>query len=168
VIGTSQDPGLIEARAWVSIPVLGYGETAAHVATMIAQRVSFVGFIPELEDPITQNMRRVGLGQRLGPFAFVSTGPHSVEAAFGGDPGPFVDAFHQAARGAVEGGAEAIVPADGLTNEIVAAAGVRDVDGAVVIDANGVLVKMAEAFVEFQRLGILTKPRRGDYTRAGP
>lgn len=165
VIGTSQDPGLIEARGWAQIPVLGYGETASHIAAMLAQRFSFVGFIPELAEPITANMRRQGFADRLGPFAFVSTGPQSIEAAFSGNPSPFIEAFHAAARTAIAGGAEVVIPADGLTNEILFAAGVREVDGAPVIDANGLLIKMAELFVDLRRQGQIAKPTRGYYNR---
>lgn len=61
VIGTSQDPGLWEARALASIPVLGYGETAFHFAAMTGRRFAVVGFIPELAEPIAENLRRYGL-----------------------------------------------------------------------------------------------------------
>lgn len=165
VIGTSQDPGLVDAKAWADIPVLGYGETAAHVAAMLGQRFSFVGFIPELATPIAENMSRYGLADHLGPFAFLSTGPESVEAAFGGTTRPFIETFLQAARTTLVGGAEVIIPADGLTNEIVFAAGIREVDGAMVIDANGLLVKMAELFVDLRRMGVIAKPGRGYHNR---
>ncbi len=161
VIGTSQDPGLVEAKAWADIPVLGFGETAAHVAALISQRFSFVGFIPELEAPITHNMRRAGLAEHMGPFAFIAGGPESVVAAFAGAPAPFVAAFHDAVRTVLAAGAEAIIPADGLTNEILVASGIRAVDGAPVIDANGLLVKMAELAVDLRRMGIIDKPARG-------
>jgi allantoin racemase len=169
VIGTSQDPGLVEAKAWAGIPVLGFGETAAHVAALISQRFSFVGFIPELEAPITHNMRRAGLAERMRPFAFIAGGPERVVAAFAGAPAPFVAAFHDAVRTVLAAGAEAIIPADGLTNEILVASGIRAVDGAPVIDANGLLVKMAELAVDLRRMGIIDKPARGYYNgRPGP
>ena len=63
------------------------------------------------------------------------------------------------------GGAEVIIPADGLTNEILFAAGIREVDGATVIDANGLLVKMAELFVDLRRMGVIAKPGRGYHNR---
>src|SRR5215204_2127303 len=46
VIGSSQDPGLWEARALSRIPVLAYGETAFHFAAMTGRRFAVVGFIP--------------------------------------------------------------------------------------------------------------------------
>ncbi len=165
VIGTSQDPGLAEAKAWADIPVLGYGETAAHVACMLGQRFCFVGFIPELAEPIGANMRRYGLAHRMGSLVPVPAGPDSIEAAFQGTPGPYIDAFRQAARTAAAGGAEVLIPGEGLTNEILFAAGVREVDGVPVVDANGLLIKMAELFVDLRRLHLVDRPKVGYYNR---
>jgi allantoin racemase len=163
VIGTSQDPGLREARGWVDIPVLGYGETAAHVAAIVGERVGFVGFIPELAEPIAENLRRYGLDRRLAGFSFVGSGPESVAAAFEGRPEAFLASFHDAAAQVIAAGADVLVPADGLTNEILVAAGLRALDGVTVIDANGLLVTAAEYFVDLRRAGVVGRPGRGYY-----
>lgn len=165
VIGTAQDPGLIEARAWARMPVLGFGETAMHVATILGQRFSFVGFIPELAEPLAANARRYGLADRLGPFAVVEGGPQVVEQAFAGEPRTFLQAFELAARRVIEGGVEVIIPGDGLTNEILVSSEIRAVDGVPVLDANGLLVKMAEQFVDLLHLGVIGKPATGYYNR---
>lgn len=168
VIGTSQDPGLQEARALADIPVLGYGETAAHVACLLGTRFSFVGFIPELAEPIAANMRRYGLQDRLGPFSYIEGGPQLVEEALQGHPEVFVDAFRQAARRALRGGADIIVPGEGIPNEILVAAGVTEVDGAPIVDANGLLVKMAELMVDLQQLGVARTSRLSYFLRRPP
>jgi len=165
VIGTAQDPGLAEARAWARIPVLGFGETAMHTAAMLGRCFSFVGFIPELAEPLAANARRYGLADRLGPFAFVEGGAHAVEQALAGEPQAFLQAFESAARRVVDGGAEVIIPGDGLTNEVLVGAAVRAVDGVPVLDANGLLIAMAEQFVDLFRLGVLGKPATGYYNR---
>ncbi len=168
VIGTSQDPGLQTARALVDIPVLAYGETAAHVACMLGTRFSFVGFIPELAEPLAANMRLYGLADRLGPFSYIEGGPELVERALGGDPGPFVDAFKSAAHRAMAGGADVIVPGEGIPNEILAAAEVFEVDGAPILDANGLLVKMAELMADLVRLCIARTSRLSYFLRRPP
>jgi allantoin racemase len=165
VIGTAQDPGLIEARAWAQVPVLGFGETAMHIASMLGQRFSFVGFIPELAEPLNANARRYGLGERLGPFAVVEGGSQATEQAFAGESHAFLQAFEQAARTVVAAGAEVIIPGDGVTNEILVASEIRAVDGVPVLDANGLLVKMAEQFADLFRLGAIGKPAVGYYNR---
>lgn len=165
VIGTDQDPGLLEARAWAQIPVLGYGETAMHLAAILGQRFSFVGFIPELAEPLTANVRRYGLSERLGEFGPVEGGAKVVEQAFAGEPAPFLRAFADAARKVIARGADVIIPGDGLTNEILVASEIRAVDDTPVLDANGLLVKMAEQFVELFRLGLIGRPTTGYYNR---
>jgi allantoin racemase len=168
IIGTSQDPGLQAARAVADIPVLGYGETAAHVASMLGTRFAFVGFIPELAEPIAANMRTYGLQEKLGAFAYVEGGPGLVEEALQGRPGPFVDAFLRAARRSVSSGADVVVPGEGIPNEILVAAGVTEVDGAPILDVNGLLVKMAELMVDLQQLGIARTSRLSYFLRRPP
>ncbi len=165
VIGTAQDPGLVEARAWASIPVLGFGETAMHVAAIIGRRFAFVGFIPELAEPLAANAERCGLAGRLAPFRAVEGGPDMVERAFGGDASPFVAAFQEAARAAMRDGADILIPGDGLTNEILVSSEIRTVEGIPVVDANGLLVKVAELFAELFRAGVIGKPGTGYYHR---
>ncbi|HET6946817.1 MAG TPA: aspartate/glutamate racemase family protein [bacterium] len=165
VIGTAQDPGLTEARAWASIPVLGFGETAMHVAAIIGQRFAFVGFIPELAEPLASNARRYGLGDRLMPFRAVEGGPEIVERSFSGDVTPFMGSFSRASHQAIEAGTDVIIPGDGLTNEILVMAEVRAVDGVPVVDANGLLLKMAEQFADLFRAGVIGKPATGYYNR---
>lgn len=165
VIGTSQDPGLLEARAWARIPVLGFGETAAHLAAMVGRRFGFVGFIPELAEPIAANMARYGLADRVASFSFLAVAPEAIERAFSGRPQEVLDTFETSARTTIDAGADVIIPADGLTNEIVYAAGVRKVDGVPIVDANGLLIKMAEVFVDLWAGGLLGKPETGYYHR---
>lgn len=165
VIGTAQDPGLTEARAWASIPVLGFGETAMHVAAMVGRRFAFAGFIPELAEPLADNARRYGLGERLTGFHPVVGGPVMVERAFAGDLKPFVEAFQAAARTAAASGADMLIPGDGLTNEILVLAEVTTMEGLPVVDANGLLVTMAGEFAGLFRAGVIGKPATGYYNR---
>lgn len=165
VIGTAQDPGLTEARAWATIPVLGFGETAMHVAGIIGQRFAFVGFLPDLAEPLAVNARRYGLAERMAPFRAVPGGPELVERAFAGDTQPFVDAFRTAAHMAIGDAADVLIPGDGLTNEIVAMVELRAVEGVPIVDANGLLLKMAEQFADLFRAGVIGKPGIGYYNR---
>jgi allantoin racemase len=167
VIGTSQDPGLVEARAWARIPVLGFGQVAAHVASVLGARFGHVGFIAELADPIRVNLLRDGLAHRWVGFHPLGTGPRELLAALDGDAAPFREAFTAAAHAAIAAGAEVLIPGDGVTNEALVAAGLDAVDGVPVIDANGLLVKAAELFVDLRTLGVATPPTTG-YAHSRP
>lgn len=155
IIGTSQDPGLVAARGLVEIPVVAYGETALHVASMLAPRFGVVGFIPELEEPIRDNAARYGLNARLVACTYTRTGPEQVHAALQGQSGPFLDAFREAARTAIAAGAQVLIPGEGLPNEILVREEITDIDRVPVLDPDGLLIKFAELFVEARVLGLV-------------
>lgn len=156
IIGTSQDPGLWEARALAGIPVLGYGETAFHFAAMTGRRFAVVGFIPELQEPITENIRRYGLTDWLVGFEYpAELDADAIVAAIGGEPTAFLDSFRFAAAQAARRGAEIIVPGEGLPNELLVHLGVRHIAGAAILDPDGLLVAMAEQQVRLRRSGVV-------------
>lgn len=168
VIGASQDPGLAEARAVANIPVLGYGETAFHLAAMTGRSFGLVGFIPELEEPIRDNLARYGLLARLRAFAYLDAGTESVIDALRGEPKRFLDSFAKAADQITAAGAEVIIPGEGLPNEILWGAGVRNHAGAAVLDVDGALVKAAELLVDLRQLGCLPESGNGYRSRRPP
>ncbi len=165
VIGTSQDPGLREARAMVGIPVVGYGETAFHFCAMGGQKFGVVGFIPELAEPIAENIDRQGLSKWCVGFAHLTGGADAIRRAFAGEHGQFLDDFTAAASSLVERGAECIVPGEGLPNELLVHLGVRDVGGAPVVDADGLAVRLAAFLVEMRQCGVLGAPTTGYWHR---
>lgn len=168
VIGTSQDPGLREARSLVGIPVVGYGETAFHFAAMAGQRFGVIGFIPELAEPLADNIERYGLRRWFTGFEYLSGGAETLRAAFAGDHDRFLSDFRAAAAALLARGAEAIVPGEGLPNELLVHLGVSEVDGAPVIDADGLAVRHAAFLVESRRLGVVGPTTRGYWHRKLP
>lgn len=165
VIGTSQDPGLAEARSLAGIPVLGYGETSYHVAGMTGHDFAIVGFIPELAEPLAENIAKAGLTQRFRGFSYIAGGAQVVPNALQGDIEPFLEAFRTAARAAIAAGAQLILPGEGLPNEILVHEGVFDIDGVPILDPDGLIVKMAENLVDLHRMGILSRSSAGYWKR---
>lgn len=168
VVGASQDPGLAEARALTNIPVLGYGETAFHLAAMTGRSIGVVGFIRELEEPLRENLERFGLTSRVRAFSYVDTPAEVMVQALRGEPEPFIAAFTEAADRVVARGAEVIVPGEGLPNEVLWAAGIRSHAGAAILDADGLVVKAAEFLVDMHRLDILGSSSNGYRSRRLP
>ncbi|MDA8294844.1 MAG: aspartate/glutamate racemase family protein [Actinomycetota bacterium] len=168
IVGASQDPGLVEARAVTGIPVLGYGETAFHLAAMTGRSIGVVGFIPELEEPLRENLERFGLSGRVRAFSYVDTPAEVMVQALRGEPGPFLAAFTEAADRVVARGAEVIIPGEGLPNEVLWAAGIRSHGGAAILDPDGMVVKAAELLVDLRRSGILGPSLNGYRSRRPP
>ena len=74
IIGTSQDPGLDMARSLVSIPVVGYGETVFDLLSTQGLRFGVVGFIPALEEILTENLIRNGWHRHCVGFDYIPEG----------------------------------------------------------------------------------------------
>lgn len=168
LIGTSQDPGLLEARTVATIPVLGYGETAFFTCASMGLRFGVVGFIPELAEPIAENVERYGLGKWLAGFEHLEAGADMVRDALSGRPERFLDAYEKACERMVRRGAQIIVPGEGLPNEILVAAGIRHVAAVPFLDADGLLLKAAEQAVTLRRLGVVPAPDHGYRNRPLP
>lgn len=168
IIGTSQDSGLAEARSLVGIPVIGYGETAFHVAALTGRRFGVVGFIPELAQPITENIAASGLERWLVGFASLDLSGDAMAAAIRGDDAEFRQSFEAASGRLIERGAEMIIPGEGLPNEVLVRAGVRRVHGAAVLDADGAALMMAEFMVHCRRTGVVPDTEVGYRHRRPP
>jgi allantoin racemase len=159
-IAILQDGGLREARSLVDLPVAGYGETAMHVACMLGRRFSVVLFNPYLADLVDEEIARAGLGSRAAPHALVDVEYANVVEAFA-KPGRLVDAFTSAARRALAGGADVLIPGQTIMAEVLWQNGVHRIDAAPVVDAVGVTVKMAELLAGLRRSSGMSASRRG-------
>lgn len=161
----SQDPGLPSARSLVGIPVLGYGETSFHMAAMTGQRFAVVGFIEELEEILRENLARMRLGHLCAGFEYVAGGAEVVQEGLTGRPERFVSAFRDAARRAIDRGAQVIIPGEGLPNEILWHERITELDGVPVIDSDGLVVAMAELSVRLTRAGVFGRSSAGYWQR---
>ena len=159
-IAILQNPGLREARSLVALPVAGYGETAMHGACMLGRRFSVVLFNPQLADLVQEEVVRAGLEARAAPHALVDLEYGNVVEAFA-KPGRLVDAFAIAARRALAGGADVLIPGQTIMAEVLWQNGVHRIDDAPVVDALGVTIKMAELLAGLHRSSGMSASRRG-------
>lgn len=151
-LSTLPEPALHDIRTLVSIPVIGYGESAARAAVGDGRRFGALVFIPELAELYRENVRRHGLGCRLVGAQDVGFRFTDVLAAFD-RPDALIDRFRTAARDLIAKGAEAIVPGEAPMNVLLAMNGVREVDGVEIIDSLGAWVRAAEDAVDARRAG---------------
>lgn len=151
-LSTLPEPGLHDIRTLVSIPVIGYGESAARAAVGDGRKFGALVFIPELAELYCTNVRRHGLGCRLVGAGDVGFRFTDVLAAFD-KPDGLIDRFRESARKLIAQGAEAIVPGEAPLNVLLAMNGITEVDGVVIIDSLGAWVRAAEAAVMARRAG---------------
>ena len=148
----STDPALVEAREILDIPVLGFLETTALVACMMGRTFSLVTPNPKFALSFSQKIQLYGLSERLSSIEAMNI-PHlpDYRQAFI-DPAAHervMNEFDSAARRAVAAGAEVIIPC-GSHAVLQARRGLREIDGALIIDGLGILLKMAETAVRIQ------------------
>ena len=167
-IGNILDPGLREARSMVDIPVLGLGETCMLAACMMGSRFSLVGVNPYFGGRFEENVAKYGLRERLAALEFMSLTPHELDACVSDESarGRALEAFRSAARSTLAAGAEVVIPAGGRLTAFLNAQGVRDVDGAPVLDGTATLVAMTEAAVRMRHASGTFVSRRRLYARA--
>ncbi|WNI14298.1 aspartate/glutamate racemase family protein [Actinacidiphila sp. ITFR-21] len=161
VIAAGQDPGLRDARPLAAIPTVGYGESAFFLSAMTGQRFAVLGFMPPLEEPIRANIRRYGLESSLSGYEVIPGSWDSVHRSLEGDFDQFVEMYSAAAERAAKSGAEVIIPAEGIPNEILWHLGIHELHGLPVVDPAGLAVKLAETLVHLGELRLFSRSSHG-------
>ncbi len=152
VVACFDDTGLDAARCATSAPVIGIGEAAFHMASLIAAKFSVVTTLSRSIVPIEHNLSKYGLGVRC---ARVRAAEVPVLALEEPHSGARQTIEKEIARALAEDGAEAIV---------LGCAGMTDLAhdlerkaGVPVLDGVACAVSLAESMV---RLGLRTSKRR--------
>lgn len=168
IIGALQDLGIQIARSVVDIPVIGYGEVSMLTAVTLGSRFSFICINPDM-DPIIQAMiRDSGLSSRAAPNTFMDCGYSDLSDAVNGKPAKFMDAFIAASRRAMrEQGVDVLLPGQTIIAEVLWREGLRELDGAVIVDPRLPLLRFAEMRHDMRQAGMGVS-RRGFYWAKPP
>ncbi len=167
-IGNILDPALRDARSMVDIPVLGLGETCMTTACLIGSTFALVGVNPYFGGRFEENVAKYGLKERLAGIQFMDLTPHELDACFSDDAGRerALESFRRAARAILDRGAEVIIPAGGRITAFLNAQGVREVDGAPILDGTATLLAMTLAAVRIRAAAGTFVSRRRLYAKA--
>jgi Asp/Glu/hydantoin racemase len=170
VIGHFQEPGLIECRAALDIPVVGLGEASMLYACMLGRTFGLVTINPVFFPWHRDQIARVGLGQRAVGVRAIDTQVATYMQAFEDeDAYERVKAdFRRQALPLVEAGAEVIIPAGGLPMLLLAREKDLAVQGAVVLNGIATVVTAAEAALKLFRLTGVAASRQGTFAKAPP
>ncbi|WNF00349.1 aspartate/glutamate racemase family protein [Streptomyces luomodiensis] len=167
-IGNILDPGLREARSMVDIPVLGYGETSMMTACLMGSQFSLVGVNPYFGGRFEENVAKYGLRERLAGIECMDLTPHELDACFSDEDGRkrAIDSFVAAARKTMERGAEVIIPAGGRITAFLNSTGLREIDGAPILDGTATLLAMTESAIRIRETAGAFVSRRRLYAKA--
>ena len=168
VIGHFQEPGLLEIRGALDIPVVGFGETNLLAALSMGSGVGLVTIDPTFITWHKRQVRAQGLDQRV-------VGVRAIHVDLAGFMRAFTDEtaykqvradFVEQVRPMVAEGAEVILPAGGLPMLLFARESPFVIDGAPVLNGIAVVAKAAEMALALYRLTGATVSRRGTYAKA--
>jgi allantoin racemase len=171
VIACFDDTGLEAARCAVQAPVVGIGEAAFHMASLIAAKFSVVTTLSRSIAPIEHNLEKYGLKARCARVRAADVPVLALEEP-GSDARRMIET--EIGRALAEDGAEAIVLGCAGMTDLA-----RDLErsvGAPVLDGVACAVALAESLV---RLGLktsklnayappLSKSYAGEFARFSP
>jgi len=150
----STDPALVEAREILDIPVVGFLETTALMSCMMGRTFSLITPNPKFALSFEQKLKLYGLTERLTSIEAMNI-PNLADYRQGFiDPAAHqrvMNEFDQAARRAVAKGAEVLIPC-GSHAVLQARRGLREIDGALIVDGLAMLMKMAETAVKLHKI----------------
>jgi allantoin racemase len=162
---TMVDPHFRELKTIVDIPVIAAGETCFHLAGMNGHRFGLTVFMDRVIPRYREQVHLCGLAERCA--AIRPSGMAFADVIAGFDkPGPVIDRFRAAARELIAAGADVIIPGEIPMNVLLASEGVTRIDEALVLDAVGATIKMAEAMVEMKAAIGLSHSRHGFFNAA--
>jgi len=168
VIGHFQEPGLLEIRGAVDIPVIGLGEAALLAAMSMGRRIGLVTIDPVFVEWHERQVRAHAIEQRVVGVRAIRMDMPGFMRAFT-DEKAYAEAradFVEQVRPLVEVGAEVIIPAGGLPMLLFARECPLVIDGALVLNGIAVVAKAAEMALALHRLTGSVVSRRGTYAKA--
>jgi Asp/Glu/hydantoin racemase len=151
-----QDVGLYDARASVSIPVLGLGEATLFHACTMGRRLGLLAINPAFIPTHAEQVRRYGLQQRIAGIRAIEANIADYMEAFA-SPAKKAElwaVFEHEARRLIDDGADVIVPTGGIPMMLFGNEPGANVDGAPIVNGVTVVIKAAEMAVKLRHLGM--------------
>lgn len=140
VIACFDDTGLDAARCVLDAPVVGIGEAACHMASLVAARFSVITTLSRSVSPIEHNLVKYGLASRCARVRAAEVAVLELEDAASG---AYAQISNEIRAALIEDRAEAIVlGCAGMTN---LATRLSKEHGVPVIDGVGAAVKLIES-----------------------
>ena len=166
-IATLPEPGLREIRSLVSIPVVGYGESAMLTACQLGLKFGVLLFIKEMIPQIEMNVRNHGLQERFAGIRYVGFPANDV-IPNSEMPKETLDKFLVSARQLIADGADVIIPGEAPLSILLKRVGINRVDDVPVMDGISAMLKAAEVMVDMKRQLGVTRSTRGYYQAIPP
>ncbi len=170
ILGSFSEPFLPEIRSVLGIPVVSMAEATMLVACSLAEQFALVTIAPPNARRLLAVVKRHGMEARVcGVHSLVRKADEGqLDAALAGEAHGVAEDFASVARSAIEAGADVVIPAEGVLNEIVHRSGLRVLDQATVLDCVEASFLYAELLVNLKQRTGVGVGRRWAYARPTP
>ena len=155
------DLGFNEVRELVDIPVVFMTQATLAYYSQLAPNFAFLVNGERLHYFFEEMAERYKVKDRMMSGSYVSFA-FTDYANLWGNPQPFVEEFMKVARELVRRGATSLYPAGLYLSQWLIDQGIREVDGALVMDPLAIGIKTAELMVDLERAGI-KRYRKGQW-----
>jgi allantoin racemase len=169
VIGSFSEPYLRELRSAVDIPVISITEASLMVACSLGKLSAAVSNAPTTAWMTRLSVEAHGMNSRVLEVTSIEPALHepALAEAFN-NPAHAIESFRNTALKAIHAGADVIIPAEGMLAEILWANGVREIEGAAVVDVFGTAWSYAHMMVRLRQHSGMQVSRRWHYQRPDP
>ncbi len=164
VVGSFSEPLLRELRSAVDIPVVSLNESTLLIACSLGRRTAFVANAPSVAALVSASVDRHELTARVAGVYSIEPGLTEPEL-MSADPAAVLEAFTSLGRRLAAGGADVLVPAEGVMCEVLHETQLYEIDGVPVLDSVGVTWRHAVLLIALWRSGMRASRRR-TYPRA--
>ena len=165
VLGHFQDPGLMEMKSALSIPVIGVGEASLHLAAQLGRQIGLITLDETFRHLHHEQADRYGLGARVTHVAGLNVAPGHFAAAYRDDAAArdrMIAELCAAAQPLVAAGCDVIVPAGVLPGLLISGEQGLCVGHAPVVNCVAVALMQAEMQARLFALNGL-QPNRGPF-----
>jgi len=165
VIGNSLDPGLVELREVLDVPVLSFMEVSCFTACQMGEKFGLILVNERFTPAYVDIVRGYGLLERLAGIDTVRfDNIRRLNDAFttGDVSDGLVQTLMESCRRLIAAGAEVVI-CPGPQSALLAQKGIFQVDGVPILNSYALLVKAAEAAVAMHRLTGVAVSRRLRY-----
>ena len=142
-----------ELRELVDIPVVFMTQATLAYYSQLAPNFAFLVNGERLHYFFEEIAERYKVKDRMVPGGYVSFA-FTDYANLWGNPQPFIEQFMVVARELVRRGATSFYPAGLYLSQWLIDQGIREVEGAIVMDSLAIGIKTAELMVELEQAGI--------------
>ena len=147
------DLGYNELREMVDIPVVFMTQATLAYYSQLAPNFAFLVNNIRLHHFFQELAERYKLTERMAPSGYVDFA-FTDYANLWNNPQPFIEEFMRVAKGLVARGATSLYPAGLYLSQWLIDQGIRDVDGAIIMDPLAIGIKMAELRMQLAPIGI--------------